>query len=422
MRLFRPAALPLVLVGLVAAASGEPGGVEEFLRRHWTTPIPAQGPPPAGFSSVEASLRPEACGSCHPAQYADWRTSWHAAAMGPGVLGQVREMLASAPAQALSCLGCHAPLREQAPLARTDEGLRINPVFDADLLGRGLTCAGCHVRAHQRFGPPRRDGTLESPGPRPHLPHGGATRTPAFLASEFCRSCHQFDSNGLALNGKLLENTYDEWKASRFSREGVQCQDCHMPDRRHLWRGIHDPDMVRVGLTITAEADADRYRAGETATVTLRITSTRIGHAFPTYVTPRVVLAIELVDSGSVVAGSRVEAVIGREVSLDLSRELSDTRLHPGQSTSLVYRGRVDRPGLRARASVMVYPDAFYTRFFETLIAQGAGQGAAEIREALEQTRRSAFSVFEQELPLSVFSRKDVRPATPRTGDRPPAR
>jgi Cytochrome c554 and c-prime len=400
MRLPRFAALILPLA-LVAATAGE-SGVDEFLRRHWTTPIPGQGPPPPGFSSLEASLHPETCGSCHPAQYADWRTSWHAAAMGPGVLGQVREMLASAPAQALSCLGCHAPLAEQAPLVRTDDGLRVNAVFDADLLGKGLTCAGCHVRAHQRFGPPRRDGTLESPVSRQQLPHGGVTRTPAFLVSEFCRGCHQFDSNGLALNGKLLESTYDEWKASRFSREGVQCQDCHMPDRRHLWRGIHDPDIVRSGLTVTAEAGAGAYRPGETATVTLRVASTSVGHAFPTYVTPRVVLAIELVDGGgNVVGGSRVEAVIGREVALDLSRELSDSRLLPGQSTSLVYQGRVDRPGLRARATVRVFPDAFYTRFFEALIAQGAGQGVAEIRQALEHTRRSAFTVFEKEIPLS---------------------
>jgi hypothetical protein len=119
-------------------------------------------------------------------------------------------------------------------------------------------------------------------------------------------------------------------------------------------------------------------------------------------VTPRVVAAIEVVDAaGRAVEGSRVETVIGREVSLDLSRELSDTRLSPGQSASLVYRGRVERPGLRARASVTVYPDAFYTRFFEALLAQGAGQGALEIRQALEQTRRSSFRLFDQELPLS---------------------
>jgi len=47
------------------------------------------------------------------------------------------------------------------------------------------------------------------------------TRTPAFLSSEFCQSCHQFAPDGLALNGKLLENTYAEWKASRFAPEGV---------------------------------------------------------------------------------------------------------------------------------------------------------------------------------------------------------
>src|SRR5437016_14227197 len=87
------------------------------------------------------------------------------------------------------------------------------------------------------------------------------------------------------------QNTYADWKASRFAREGVQCQDCHMPERRHRWRGIHDADMVRSGLTITARPGAARYRAGDVAVVTLRVTSTRIGHAFPTYVTPRVVLS-----------------------------------------------------------------------------------------------------------------------------------
>jgi hypothetical protein len=391
----------ILALGVVTAAASQPG-VEEFLRRHWSAPLAPQGPPPARFSADEASLHPERCGICHPAQFADWRTSWHAAAAGPGVLGQLRTMLANDPDQALSCLVCHAPLGEQAPLARGEGGLEPNPVFDGALLGKGLTCASCHVRGHQRFGPPRRDGTLESQAPRQALPHAGATRTPAFLVSEFCRGCHQFEATGLALNGKLLENTYAEWKASRFAREGVQCQDCHMPDRRHLWRGIHDPDMVRSGLTITVETDAARYHPGETATVTLRVVSTGIGHAFPTYVTPRVVLGIELLDpGGSAVKGSRVESVISREVELDLSRELSDTRLHPGQAVSLVFRGRIDRPGLRARASVVVYPDAFYTRFFEALLTQGAGPGEPEIRQALAQTQKSPFTVFEKLLPLS---------------------
>ena len=55
----------------------------------------------------------------------------------------------------------------------------------------------------------------------------------------------------------------------------------------------------------------------------------------------------------------------------------------------------------RVRLSVVVEPDAFYTRFFEALLAQGAGRGEAQIREALEATRRSTFTVFERDIPLT---------------------
>ena len=48
---------------------------------------------------------------------------------------------------------------------------------------------------------------------------------------------------------------------------------------------------------------------------------------------------------------------------------------------------------------MIVYPDAFYTAFFETLLRQGAGRGEADIRAALAETRRSAFTVFESVTP-----------------------
>jgi hypothetical protein len=378
----------LLLAVAVTASRADTSAVEAFVARHWRAPLAPQGAPPGGYTAVEASLAPEACGSCHPAQLADWRTSLHAQSMGPGVAGQLVEMFKSAPDEALGCLGCHAPLAEQ----RTDAALQT----------RGLVCAGCHVRAHERFGPPRRDGSVANSGPRETLPHGGATRTRAFLASEFCRSCHQFTSNGFALNGKLLENTYAEWKASRFARDGVQCQDCHMPERRHLWRGIHDPDTVRGGLTITAHSATPRVRVGDTVSATLDVQSTHVGHAFPTYVTPRVVLRGELVDeAGRVVPGSVRERVIAREVALDLSRELRDSRLAPGARVRLAYRVRAPQAGLRVRFSVIVEPDAFYTAFFETLLANGAGAGEAQIREALAASRRSVFTVYTRELPAT---------------------
>jgi hypothetical protein len=396
-----------LVLGLAQASTAQPPNRADaedlaFLSRHWQLPVPFQGPPPARFSALEASLHPESCGTCHPAQLADWRTSLHARAMGPGVKGQLIEMLATDPASALECYTCHAPLMEQQEkLPNPLRPFRTNPAFDAKLQAAGITCAGCHVREHQRFGPPRRDGSLVSDVARATLPHDGVTRVSAFLRAEFCKECHQFPADGYALNGKLLENTYNEWKASPFAQAGVPCQDCHMPDRRHLWRGIHDPDMVRSGVTVTLGSDKPRYRPGDRLTATVTITNSRVGHAFPTYVTPRVLVRADLRDrEGRPVPGSLEERAIGREVTLDVSREVADTRILPGASFTLAYRRTLDRPGLRLRVVVRVEPDHFYRRFFEATLPQ-AGRGAAQLREALAAARRSAFVLYEREVPLT---------------------
>src|SRR5947207_165756 len=172
-------------------------------------------------------------------------------------------------------------LRDPAILIAALAALAVVNASGADAIREFLDRPWRRPLAHQRFGPPRRDGSLAPTAPSETLPHNGVTRAPAFLRSEFCQSCHQFTADGFALNGKLLENTYNEWKASRFAREGVQCQDCHMPDRRHLWRGVHHPEMVRSGVTIDASAGASRYRPAEIVSVTLTVENTRVGHAFP---------------------------------------------------------------------------------------------------------------------------------------------
>ena len=175
-----------------------------------------------------------------------------------------------------------------------------------------------------------------------------------------------------------------------------------MPDRRHLWRGIHDPEMVRSGITIALVTDKERYRPGDSVAATLTITNSKVGHHFPTYVTPRVVARAELFDgSGRLVSGSVEERIIAREVSPDLSRELSDTRLAPRESLVLRYRRPLDRPGLQLKVTVTVYPDHFYTGFFESLLAPGAGKGIPQLREALAATRRSPFVLYEKALSLT---------------------
>lgn len=169
-----------------------------------------------------------------------------------------------------------------------------------------------------------------------------------------------------------------------------------MPDRRHLWRGIHDPEMVKNGVTI----DLKTSREGDRVRATLAITNSGAGHYFPTYLTPKVFLRMDLVDAERrPVQGTLREAVLGRDVPLDLSRELYDTRLAPKASFTMKESWSVDRPGLRLRARVVVEPDHFYTRFFEASVRQ-AGRGKAQLREALRQTRQSSFTIFSREVPL----------------------
>jgi hypothetical protein len=90
--------LALVAVGAVARADSVgphtiSGADKGFLARHWRRPIKPQGPAPEGFTTLERSLAAESCGTCHPAQLAERKTTLHSRSMGPGVMGQLVEMI-----------------------------------------------------------------------------------------------------------------------------------------------------------------------------------------------------------------------------------------------------------------------------------------------------------------------------------------
>ncbi len=384
-----------------ALADGTPDSIDRFLERHWQRPLSPQGAPPKGFTALEGQLNPESCGACHPRQWADWQTTRHSRAMGPGLMGQLLDMAADATGDHQSCLRCHAPLAEQASaLVAELRTIGVGEVKSAQAGGlhrAGLICAACHVRQHQRFGPARRDGS--QPPDMDTLPHAGWRVAPAFADSRFCAACHQFEPGDFALNGKLLENTYGEWRESRYAKQGVHCQECHMPDRRHLWRGIHDLDMVRSGVEIRVaplEGHASQLRTA----ISLRNTGT--GHYFPTYVTPQVVAQIFQEDAaGEFLDGTEAYLLIGRRVGLDLSSEIFDSRLAPDELRTLSY----DLPR-HAEAAGMVYriyvePDAFYTAFYTALLnSGGVVHGREALEQALAESRESVFTLFESRVPL----------------------
>ncbi|TAN76305.1 MAG: hypothetical protein EPN20_02100 [Magnetospirillum sp.] len=356
---------------------------------YWSRPLKAQGKAPAGWSELETSLAPQSCGACHPDKLAEWSGSLHAKALSPGLVGQLLTLSAE---DTQDCLNCHAPLAEQAAAfeAARKKGKAHLPQAQG-LAAAGNSCGGCHLRGHQRFGPPQRGtGAL---GPiTGDLPHGGFTGSTHFQSPEFCGACHQFPADQ-AINGKPLENTVAEWRASPQAAQGQTCQSCHMPDRKHLWRGIHDPATTAAGLTPKVSADGAKAR--------FEVTSTGVGHAFPTYVTPKVVLHAVLLDgAGKPRPGSEVTTVIERRVEFDGTdwRELSDTRLLPGQSAAVEIAWKDAR---RARVWLEVRPDEFYHAVTYAQLRRDLPKGGAAARliaEADSRTRDTIYSLFVTEI------------------------
>ena len=117
-------------------------------------------------------------------------------------------------------------------------------------------------------------------------------RTLFFSRSEFCVGCHQHAFPGP--NGKSIQNAYYEWKNSLWGKEGVACQNCHMPGRAHLWRGIHGKDMTQGAVRIDVKVGAEAH--GEIGTAEIELTNSGAGYYFPTCITPSVDVITELED------------------------------------------------------------------------------------------------------------------------------
>ena len=348
---------------------------------HWSLPIPFQGSAPEEFSDLERSLSAEDCGACHEKQYEEWKTSRHAGSMGPGVTGQFHLGWLDERTTEI-CFDCHAPLSEQRKYLLSEGEYKTNDKQDKPLAAEGLNCAGCHVRSHVRYGPiPKavaEDETL----------HGGFVEVKNFGAAEFCKPCHQFDPDDRRVGGKLLEDTYQQWKKSGYEEKGVECAECHMLDRSHLWRGIHDPDMTKNGVTFSAVKQEDN-------TIRVTIKNSGVGHLFPTYVTPQVaVRLVERIDDKLKVFD---EKWIGWGVALDLSEEYFDTRIKPGESFSHTFKVPKREGEGTFAVLVVVYPDEFYNRFFRSLVSYPPeGMPMERIKEAVKETGRSFYTLFEK--------------------------
>jgi mono/diheme cytochrome c family protein len=322
--------------------------------------VPPQGSPPASLAPAEASLSAQQCARCHAKQAREWQPSLHAGAMSVGYRARLADGV-----DATNCARCHAPLAEQKT--------------DPQLAGESVQCAGCHVRAWTRRGPP---GIAPSLAALPNYPF---TPSPIYERADLCMTCHQLPPSS-AVAGKPLLNTYKEWLEGPYMRRGVQCQSCHMPNREHTWLGVHDPATLRQAYRLDARARHE----GDTIRVDAELANVGAGHYLPTTATPAIYLVVELLDGTRTVG--RFAQRIGRDIYWDGSwHERGDTRIAPGESLKLARIWHVHATA--ARVTVEAHPDEYYEGLYATRL--GANPLASSLYGAALQKARGSHYIAE---------------------------
>lgn len=236
------------------------------------------------------SLRAESCGTCHKAIYDEWKTSIHSQAYKDPFF----QAYWTKDQHTWVCLNCHSPLENQQPTVITDIPRdRVeravharNPHYDAEYQQEGVTCAACHVR----------DGVIHGPFHDAVAPHP-TKYDPDFRTTTLCYRCHSVVAGPTQFYNGGPCGTYPEYEGGYWMKErGLICQSCHMPEierpiatdgpprrgRRHLWRGGHDPEMVKQAVDIHVVAEPAEPKPGDTLTVTLTLINAGAGHKLPT--------------------------------------------------------------------------------------------------------------------------------------------
>jgi hypothetical protein len=307
---------------------------------------------PIDTSSAPAmfpTLRAKECAACHRDIYDEWATTIHSQAWTDPYF-QVDWKFDGSPQ---ICKNCHIPLdrqQEQKVIGfndteKWDPILTPNPAFDAVLQHEGVTCAACHLRNGKILGVL---GTTNSPHPVEKLEN----------ANQICVTCHVVSGKRWDTFFKIPPcGTVAEIKSNRGGHfvetvaemsiddiASLGCVDCHMPlvqralipggpiraVRQHLWRGGHDPEMVKQGLTITLDqADVEEK---DSKIFVLGITNTGAAHYIPTG-TPDRYLSVQLriLDPEGAIISEQIHTLKRTVMWRPFIVELWDTRLPRGE-------------------------------------------------------------------------------------------
>jgi hypothetical protein len=337
-------------------------------------PITSEQVPPVlgGLSAPE-------CGACHTRFLAEWRTSMHSQAWTDPYFQADWQFEGSEP----SCRLCHTPLDRQQPRKvlgyrdtdKWDPILADNPDFDSALQHEGVSCAACHYREGKILGVL---GTTDAPHPvqrledpnqvcvRCHVVEGDRWDTffrfpPCGTVAEIRATSTRPGPDPMAGGGGRDGPGSGEILASDV--RGLHCVSCHMPlverplveggpvrtTRRHLWRGGHDPQMVKSALSVAFEEVSrapDRSRLFQ-----LTISNTGAAHYVPTGTPDRhLTVRFRVRDARGMVLQEQDHTLVRSVMWRPFIVDLRDTRLPRGQPR----RFQLEVPGEGAAASVEV--------------------------------------------------------------------
>jgi len=290
------------------------------------------------------------CGSCHEEIFSMWKDSLHANAVTDPIFHTsfMEAYHASKGKAKRLCLSCHAPT------------VRVTGDYDTEkeITMEGVTCQFCHsIKDVNHTIDPEKPGrfsldvgrTIRSPIDSGTGDYHDRAYSPIHKKSELCAGCHEYSANGITIMG-----TYSEWKNSSYAEKGIQCQTCHMPQRRtmsgakkkkvfsHYLAGGHSLTQLKKAIKIDI---INILRGRDRIIVNLTVKNVGSGHYVPTGIPSRQLVVTCKVTNGKNVTKKRVvryEKVIfdaqDRELVQDYeimmgrgTRIVKDSRLAPGE-------------------------------------------------------------------------------------------
>ena len=385
------------------------------LRDDYAHAIPYQKVP-VGLNSLKA----EECGRCHEEIYQEWKSSIHAHAFKDPFF----QAYWKKDKNVWVCLNCHTPLENQQPTViqdiprnRVEKAFQVpNHRFDPEYQQEGVTCAACHVR----------DGVILGPYDDSAAPHP-TKFDPSFRTTQVCYRCHSVVSGPLQFYRAGPCGTFSEYEGKFFQKEkGLICQSCHMPEvqrpvakngpirygRRHLWRGGHDPEMIKRAVAVQVEAVPASPQPGENVSFTLTLINAGAGHKIPTGDPDRFFTVEFLVLDGEGKVVHQQEDTMGRWILWQpVILEVYDNRLLPlaSRDYSFSYGMPAGEKGWRVKTRIRYH------------ILTDEQHQMLKDRYSLTGDDPYRFTIYEREFPLDETLSAALRDQDhdPRLGCRP---